>query len=176
VSPAAVPAPGGMPGALEALAAGLAARGCRARLVTRPGGLPFLSIAGKPGNRGERICALPRRDGTRACWRRPVAGSARRIAHIIAGPAAPGGQLPAAGPGAGHHRAGGAGRLLAREAGMPGPSPDPGRRQAPEAVLARVLPGPVPGILPPACPRQGRGLARAAGHGPAAVPAGPGRP
>ena len=55
-------------------------------------------------------------------------------------------------------------RLLARQAGMPGPSPDPGRRQAPVIALARVLPGPVPGILPPA------------GQEPAAVPTGEGRP
>jgi len=35
---------------------------------------------------------------------------------------------------------------------MPGPRPDPGKRQAPVLALARVLPMPVPGILPPALP------------------------
>jgi len=64
-------------------------------------------------------------------------------------------------------------RLLARKAGMPGPSPDPGRRQAPVIALARVLSGPVPGILPPAVPAACDSLARQAA---AAVPAGPARP
>lgn len=49
-------------------------------------------------------------------------------------------------------------RAPALEAGMPGPSPDPGKRQAPVIALARVLPGPVPGILPPA--RPGRPVRR----------------
>lgn len=93
---------GGMLSRLEALAAELAARGCQARLVTRPGGLPFLGIAGEAGGLGEQICALPRRDGTWAyCRPGPVgvAAGAGRAADIIAGPSAPGAQLPAAVPG-----------------------------------------------------------------------------
>jgi hypothetical protein len=166
---------------LEALAAELAVRGRRAELMTPPGGLPFLRIAGEPSGPGEQICALPRRDGTWAYWRpdlMPVAGSARQAADIIAGPAVPGRQFPAPVPGAGHDRAGGgrAGRLLARETGMLGPSPDPRRRQAPVIALACVLPSPVLSILPPAGPAACGSLARQAGQQPAAAPAGQGRP
>jgi hypothetical protein len=181
VSPAAAPAPGRPPGRLADLAAELAVRGRRAQVVPQPGGLPVPGVAGEPGGPGEWIRALLHREGSRACWRAglvPAAGSARRAADIIAEPAMPGVQLPALGTGAGHHRAGGGVRRPpAREAGMPGPSPDPGKRQAPVIALVRVVhPGPVPGILPPACPARGRSQARAAGLKPAAAPPGKGRP
>lgn len=70
--------------------------------MARPISLPFVGIAGEPGGPGERICALPRRDGTWAYWRPgpvPVPGGAAQAADIVAGPPAPGAQLPAAVPG-----------------------------------------------------------------------------
>jgi hypothetical protein len=98
VSPALAPAPGVMLARLEALAAELAARGRRAALVTRPGCLPCLDIPAGPGRPGDQVCALPRRDSTRAYWRpglRSLAARAADAADIIAGPRA---QLPAAAP------------------------------------------------------------------------------
>ena len=87
---------------LEALSAEFAARGRRTWLVTRPGSLLLLRIEGGPGGPDEGIHALPRRDRTWAYWRPgPVAlaAAAASAADIIAGPAAPCGQVPAAGPG-----------------------------------------------------------------------------